>query len=117
MMLMSAAGRCEGTVALKKPMGKRALTGMEPIAGRSSGGRPLRRRREMVLMSAAGRCEGPVALKPPVGEPRANRNGRRLLFDSVQLQGVRSVGAVNGVDVGCRSLRGDRSPQETCGGN
>ncbi|HWY92528.1 MAG TPA: hypothetical protein VNY04_06465, partial [Chthoniobacterales bacterium] len=42
-----------------------------------------------------------------MAETLANRNGRPLLADP--LEGVRSVGAVNGVDVGWRSLRGDRS--------
>jgi hypothetical protein len=32
---------------------------MGAIAGRSPGGRPLRRRREMALMPASGGCKGP----------------------------------------------------------
>jgi hypothetical protein len=49
---------------------------------------------EMVLMSATGRCEGTVALKKPMAETLANRNGCPLLADPLELEGVRSVGAV-----------------------
>jgi hypothetical protein len=52
---------------------------MDAIAGRHPGGRPLRRRREMVLMQATGGCEGPQ----PSNRPRSltvdtnNRLGMR----------------------------------------
>ena len=60
------------------------------IAGRSLGGRPLRRRRETVLLSATGGCEGPQPSKPPPN--LAATAGGPLLADP--LEGVRSVGAV-----------------------
>jgi hypothetical protein len=56
------------------------------------GGRPLRRRREMLLMSAAGGCEGPQPSKPPPIIVAANQ--WPLLADPLELEGVRSVGAV-----------------------
>ena len=43
------------------------------IIGRSPGGRPLRRRREMVLMSAHRGCEGPQPSRPP---PNPRCHGR-----------------------------------------
>jgi hypothetical protein len=64
-------------------LGRKSVTLQMAIAGRSSGGRPLRRRRELVLMSATDGCEGP--------QPSTETNGP-LLADS--LEGARFVGAV-----------------------
>jgi hypothetical protein len=60
------------------------------IAGRSPGGRPLRRRREAVLMSPTGGCEGPQPSMPPSIIVATNRWAS--LAD--HLEGVRSVGTV-----------------------
>jgi hypothetical protein len=59
------------------------------IVGRSSGGRPLRRRRERVWISLHGGCEGPQPKPPPI---IVAPTGWPLLADP--LEGVRSVGAV-----------------------
>ncbi|HWY91290.1 MAG TPA: hypothetical protein VNY04_00195, partial [Chthoniobacterales bacterium] len=55
---------CEGPQPSKQPPIIGATNGWA-IAGRFPGGRPLRRRREMVLMSAHRGCEGPQPSKQP----------------------------------------------------
>jgi hypothetical protein len=55
------------------------LAGMEAIAGRLPGGRPLRRRREIVLVSATRDCEGTG--------PSRNRWRKRLSGNELQITG------------------------------
>jgi len=59
------------------------------IAGRGPGGRPLRRRREMVLIYGHNGCEGPQPSRSPI---IVATTGWPWPADS--LEGVRSVGAV-----------------------
>jgi hypothetical protein len=80
--------RLRGTAALQASTEPRCY-GRMAIAGRSLGGRPLRRRRETVLLSATGGCEGPQPSKPPPSIVATA--GGPLLADL--LEGVRSVGA------------------------
>src|SRR6266436_5491679 len=82
------------------------------IAGRARGGRPLRRRREMVLMSLHRRLRGTAALQKPVAGAGHGRHCWPRRWRASAPSAPR-----NGADVDAPAAARDRSPPETGGGS
>jgi hypothetical protein len=80
MVLIYGRLRLRGTVALQASIDHCCRDRMA-IAGRSPGGRPLRRRHDMVLMPATDGSDG--------AEPRADPNSRRAARRSAPYRGLR----------------------------